>query len=69
MSDTVAFHLCEQLLSYQAGLAGKSRGVTMDFNTKYTAGIFQSINWFGVPAVGQGHVGPGQSKVRLTETC
>lgn len=31
-------------------------------------GIFQSMICFGVPAVGQGHVGLGQSKVSLTET-
>lgn len=68
-SDAVAFRLCEQLLSYQAVLAGKSRDVTTDFDTRHTMGIFQSMNWFGVPAVGKGHVGPGQSKVSPTETC
>lgn len=52
MSDTVAFCLCEQLLSYLAGLAGKSRDVTVDFDTRHTMGIFQSVNRFGVPAVG-----------------
>ena len=68
MSYAVAFHLCEQLLSYQASVAGKSRGVTMDFDNRHKMGIFQNMNWFWVPALGQGHVDPGQSKVSLTET-
>lgn len=68
MSHAVAFHLCKQLLSYQGCLAGKNRDATVDFNTRHRMGIFQSMNWFGIPAVGQGHVGPGQSKVSPTET-
>lgn len=69
MSVSVAFCLHEQLLSHHAGLAGKSRDVTMDFDTRQTTGTFQSLNWFGIPTVGQGCVGHGQSQVSAAETC